>query len=227
MKKITFLIFLSLILFPITAEDNINEMNSAQLFDLAMAYDQVSDKYMELDDTSERADSYKKMADLLRQMADDHAQSLMANNPEIDPVVIENPEPEIPQDADELAARGINYFFKKYMSAFSRKNSDEILRLTNEPFNLAYYGEVTSDSLTDFLEEIFSVASFDDKDYSEIFMTDSITIEVLEEGYYRLDVTLFEEYSNLSDVLAVWGLNHSYYFRKTENVWYIEGAVIQ
>ena len=118
---------------------------------------------------------------------------------------------------EEKAAR---YFFNKYTRAFFTENRNVIATIVDSRIYLPFNDEGISlqEMLTE-VDSLFSLYELNDYAPDDVYNMDSIKVEIMENGYVRLDVEINDDYIPLFNEIPYWNKYQSFYFREYDNKW--------
>ena len=204
MKKRALLILTGfIVLQSLTAEEYFYEnLSNKMRNNLSGAYNVVSGKYDELGN-SRRADEYSVMSDALRIGEDSE--------------IIYTIEDIAAYSKEEKAAR---YYFNKYSRAFFTENRNVIATILDSrvlvPFNDE--GLSISEMLTE-IDRLFALYDLEQYRPEDVYDMTSIKVEIMDNGYVRLDIEILDDYIPLFKEIIYWNKYQSFYFKNYDNKW--------
>jgi hypothetical protein len=167
--------------------------------DLSHAYTETADRYMSLG-YEERAESLYLMAELLMPGAGETASVSAVRDRDVE--------------------RAVLYHFDKFLQAFFNENKDSALDLMANKVFVPFRDEgLTLDEMDVELTYFFEQMDMYSLNPEEIFILDSMTVEELSDGYYRVNIEIRDEYIPLFHEMTFWNKFQSYYFKEFENGW--------
>lgn len=188
------------------------EMSDVQRYDLADAYDQVADRFEELDNAL-RAEKFRAIAELI------FPGFYQAERPDevVEAVVPTPPEKRLEDRAGQEASE---YYFDKLLRGVFNENVSLSLSVIADTLFLPLYDEgIKKPDLKEEMEWFFSeydVASYEAED---VFQLDNIEVISLENGFWRLDVKTWPHFARELEEITFWAEKLGFYFRKFSQGW--------
>lgn len=190
-------------------------LSESQRYDLADAYNQVADKFADMQQVT-RADAFRKMADII---FPDFSKTAAPKDTQPSPVV--RTEPKDPSVNKEIP----EYYFKKLLHAVFNENILLSMSVIGEPLYLPMFNEgINSVDVNKELTWFFDTYEIDRIKPEYVFKMNNIDVNLLDNGYWRVDVEIFPEYVNALPELTFWTQKMGFYFRQYPEGWRL-GAI--
>ncbi|MCG8452855.1 MAG: hypothetical protein MI717_06720, partial [Spirochaetales bacterium] len=162
----------------------------------------------------ERATNYREMAEYLYPEDSAPPPAEPKQEPEVKE---EDPRKILPDPAGEQASQ---YYFQKLLRGLFNENSGQILPVIADTLYLPLHDAgVTKDFVQSELDWFFESYDLSQLGAQDIFQLDSVSTTPLDNGYWRLDVSVYPEYSNALDLVSFWSGTMGFYFRKFPQGW--------
>jgi len=187
-------------------------MSDAQRYDLADAYDQVADRFEELDDAP-RAEKLRAMVKLI--FPDFYQTERPAEV--VDTVV---PTPTQESLENRVGREASEYQFSKLLRGIFDEDTALSLSVIAETLYLPLYDEgIRKPDLETEMERFFSKYNVDSYEAEDIFQLEHIEVISLENGYWRLDVKTWPQFAGALEEMTFWSEKMGFYFRKFPQGW--------
>jgi len=190
--------------------------SEAQKYDLADAYSKVADQYEKLGEKNKAAD-FREMAEVI------FPGFSKASRPAVEttrPAEKNNTEKEKKPTADPAGREASRYYFNKLLRGVFNENISLTLSAVADTLYLPLYDDgISKSEAAEELQWFFSNYSLEGIAPSDVFDMSSIVIEPLENGFWRLTVSVYPEYSDALPIVTFWSERMGFYFRKYVQGW--------
>jgi len=122
-------------------------------------------------------------------------------------------------DGDEGPVEsGVRSAFNRYKAAFFAEDLDAVMGMTAEPFYIPFDEEgMTKEEVREMYAAIFDQYPVDENDPDAVYRSDSLVINEMENGYYRVDIQTSDTYKDYFFSITFWNSFQSYYFMMGED----------
>ena len=192
-----------------------NGFSEAQKYDLADAYSKVADQYEKLGEKN-KAGNFRKMAEVIFPGFSKVSRPVEKTIQQ----PVKNTEKEKEPVADPAGKDASRYYFTKLLRGVFNENISLTLSVLADTLYLPMYDEgISKPEAAEELQWFFSNYSMEGIAPSDIFDMQSIVIEPLENGFWRLTVSVYPEYSDALPMVTFWSERMGFYFRKYTQGW--------
>jgi len=214
MKHVVFLVLAFLIaITAVGASTNFYEdMSDVQRYDLADAYDQVAERFEELDDAP-RAEKFRAMAELI------FPGFYQTERPA---EIVDAVAPAPPEERLEaiIALEASVYYFEKLLRGVFSENLTLSLSVIADTLFLPLYDEgIKKSNLEEEMEFLFAKYEIDSYEAGDVLQLEDIEVMPLENGYWRVDVETWPQFTIGPEGVTFWSDKMGFYFRKFPQGW--------
>jgi len=188
------------------------DMSDAQRYDLADAYDQVADRFEELNNVP-RAEQFRAMVELI------FPGFYQTERPAevVDTVVPIPPEERLENRVGQEASE---YYFNKLLRGVFSENMTLSLSVIADTLFLPLYDEgIKKPDLEAEMKWLFSKYDVHSYEAGDVFQLDDMEVISLENGYWRLDVKIWPRFAGELEEVTFWSEKMGFYFREFPQGW--------
>jgi len=213
MKRVTivFIVFLTASISVSGMDMFYDKLTDAQRYDLADAYNQVADQYLELDD---------------QQLADDYRAMAQRIFPEYDSVerpagIVEQQPAQNTQQLPESSGTSASlYYFNKLLRGVFDENIPISLSVIAETLYLPLFDAgIDKTTIAAELKLFFEQYDLISLAPHDVFIMTSTQVNAMENDFWRLDISVKPEYADFFPEITFWEGQMGFYFKKFPEGW--------